>query len=98
MISNLSAFLVHGCRFLLSITRLLLLQVTGAVVKKLSWHRSIIRDCTWHPYRPTLISSSWDGYVARWEASGDKEDPSMLSFDEQRTSPYHQTYGLSFAM
>ncbi|KAF6993698.1 hypothetical protein CFC21_010556, partial [Triticum aestivum] len=65
---------------------------------KLSWHGSIIRDCTWHPYRPTLVSSSWDGYLARWEASGDNEDPSVLTCDEQRTSPYDQTYGLSFAL
>uniref|UniRef100_R7WFJ4 Uncharacterized protein n=1 Tax=Aegilops tauschii TaxID=37682 RepID=R7WFJ4_AEGTA len=86
------------CRFLLSTTDLLLVQVTGATVKKLSWHGSIIRDCTWHPYRPTLVSSSWDGYLARWEASGDNEDPSVLTCDEQRTSPYDQTYGLSFAL
>ena len=72
--------------------------VTGATVKKLSWHGSIIRDCTWHPYRPTLVSSSWDGYLARWEASGNNEDPSVLTCDEQRTSPYDQTYGLSFAL
>ncbi|VAH14190.1 unnamed protein product [Triticum turgidum subsp. durum] len=65
---------------------------------KLSWHGSIIRDCTWHPYCSTLVSSSWDGYLARWEASGDNEDPSVLTCDEQRTSPYDQTYGLSFAL
>jgi WD repeat-containing protein 23 len=59
-------------------------QVSGETVKKLSWHDSIIRDCTWHPYYPTLVSSSWDGYVARWEASGDDKDPSMLVHNEKR--------------
>ncbi|WVZ96231.1 hypothetical protein U9M48_041896 [Paspalum notatum var. saurae] len=63
-------------------------MVSGRTVKRLSWHGSIIRDCTWHPYYPTLVSSSWDGYVARWEASGDDDDPSMLGADEQRANPY----------
>jgi len=70
-------------------------QVSGKTVKRLSWHGSIIRDCTWHPYYPTLVSSSWDGYVARWEASGD-DDPSMLVHDEKRATPYFRRYGDPF--
>uniref|UniRef100_A0A0D3G345 Uncharacterized protein n=1 Tax=Oryza barthii TaxID=65489 RepID=A0A0D3G345_9ORYZ len=66
--------------------------VTGDIVEKLSWHGSIIRDCTWHPYNPTIVSSSWDGYLARWEASGDEDDLSVLTKNEQRTSPYRQSY------
>ncbi|KAJ1261576.1 hypothetical protein BS78_09G040800 [Paspalum vaginatum] len=71
--------------------------VSGRTVERLSWHGSIIRDCTWHPYYPTLVTSSWDGYVARWEASGDDDDPSMLSADEQRANPYLM-YGDPFMM
>ncbi|AQK95204.1 transducin family protein / WD-40 repeat family protein [Zea mays] len=67
--------------------------VTGEAVKRLSWHGSIIRDCTWHPYYPTLVSSSWDGFVARWEASGDDDDHSVLVADEMRGSPYYRRYG-----
>lgn len=52
-------------------------MVTGKTIERLSWHGSIIRDCTWHPYHPTLVTSSWDGYLARWEASGNNDDLSM---------------------
>ncbi|XP_062180333.1 LEC14B homolog [Phragmites australis] len=71
--------------------------VTGTTVERLSWHGSIIRDCTWHPHYPTLVSSSWDGYLARWEASGDDDDPSMLASKEQRRSPFHM-YGDPFLL
>ncbi|TVU17888.1 hypothetical protein EJB05_33948 [Eragrostis curvula] len=70
--------------------------ITGKTVEKLSWHGSIIRDCTWHPYYPTLVTSSWDGYLARWEASGEDDDPSMLAAEEQRPSPYLTAYDDSF--
>ena len=72
------------------------MQVSGKTVKRLSWHGSIIRDCTWHPYYPTLVSSSWDGYVARWEASGDDDDPSVLVHDEKRATPYFRRYADPF--
>ncbi|XP_062230727.1 LEC14B homolog isoform X2 [Phragmites australis] len=72
--------------------------VTGKTLEKLSWHGSIIRDCTWHPHYPTLVSSSWDGYLARWEASGDEDDPSMVTTEEQRTSPYLTAYSDSFLL
>ncbi|XP_072954462.1 LEC14B homolog [Typha angustifolia] len=44
--------------------------VKGNIVARLSWHGSIIRDCSWHPEIPVLVSSSWDGYIAKWDASG----------------------------
>ncbi|KAF8725846.1 hypothetical protein HU200_020407 [Digitaria exilis] len=49
-------------------------MMTGKAVERLSWHGSIIRDCSWHPCYPTLVTSSWDGYLARWEASGDNDE------------------------
>ncbi|CAL4910379.1 unnamed protein product [Urochloa decumbens] len=64
--------------------------VTGKTIERLSWHGSVIRDCTWHPYSPTLVTSSWDGYLARWETSGNNDDPSMLAADKQRARPYAQ--------
>nr|CAB3463893.1 unnamed protein product [Digitaria exilis] len=51
-----------------------LCKMTGKAVERLSWHGSIIRDCSWHPCYPTLVTSSWDGYLARWEASGDNDE------------------------
>jgi len=68
--------------------------VSGKTVERLSWHSSVIRDCTWHPCYPTIVTSSWDGYVARWEASGDENSLA----DEQRASPYFQPYGDPFMM
>ncbi|PUZ56559.1 hypothetical protein GQ55_5G330200 [Panicum hallii var. hallii] len=69
---------------------------TGKVVEKLRWHGSIIRDCSWHPYLPTLVSSSWDGYLVRWEATEDDRDPSMLKTGKQRMHP--EGYTMSFVL
>ncbi len=34
--------------------------LTGDVVQTLSGHNSIVRDVSWHPHLPLLLSSSWD--------------------------------------
>lgn len=44
--------------------------VTGAKVAKLDYHNLTVRDCSWHPFYPMLVSSSWDGTIARWEFPG----------------------------
>ncbi|PKA62289.1 LEC14B like [Apostasia shenzhenica] len=49
--------------------------VTGAQVARLDCHQLTVRDCSWHPYYPMLVSSSWDGLIARWEFSGNDEAP-----------------------
>uniref|UniRef100_A0A0D6R1N9 Uncharacterized protein n=1 Tax=Araucaria cunninghamii TaxID=56994 RepID=A0A0D6R1N9_ARACU len=41
--------------------------VTGQRVAKLDYHSSTVRDCSWHPLYPILVSSSWDGVVAKWD-------------------------------
>ncbi|KAG0626567.1 hypothetical protein M758_2G135300 [Ceratodon purpureus] len=47
--------------------------VTGKQVSRLSYHRGTVRDCSWHPTEPMLVSSSWDGNLAKWEhLHGDK--------------------------
>ncbi|KAK1412537.1 hypothetical protein QVD17_33878 [Tagetes erecta] len=48
--------------------------VSGAQVARLVHHRSTVRDCSWHPYYPTLVSSSFDGDVAKWEFPGNGEN------------------------
>ncbi|KAG8370687.1 hypothetical protein BUALT_Bualt13G0009200 [Buddleja alternifolia] len=47
--------------------------VSGAQVAKLRYHRSTVRDCSWHPIYPMLVSSSWDGEVVKWEFPGNKD-------------------------
>ncbi|KAK4283567.1 hypothetical protein QN277_000504 [Acacia crassicarpa] len=44
--------------------------VSGAQVAKLDHHEGPVRDCSWHPVYPMLISSSWDGDIVRWEFPG----------------------------
>ncbi|XP_057430981.1 LEC14B homolog isoform X2 [Lotus japonicus] len=49
--------------------------VTGAQVAKLDHHEAPVRDCSWHPYYPMMISSAWDGDIVRWEFPGSDEAP-----------------------
>ncbi|XP_011628001.1 LEC14B homolog isoform X2 [Amborella trichopoda] len=43
--------------------------ISGALVGKTAYHDTTVRDCSWHPHFPMLISSGWDGIVAGWEIS-----------------------------
>ncbi|KAK4748900.1 hypothetical protein SAY87_015486 [Trapa incisa] len=45
--------------------------VSGDQVAKLNYHDAPVRDCSWHPIYPMLVSSSWDGAIVRWEFPGD---------------------------
>lgn len=45
-------------------------QVSGDHVARLQCHQLTVRDCSWHPYYPLLVSSSWDGLITRWEFPG----------------------------
>ena len=51
--------------------------LTGEVVRRLRGHRGIVRDVSWHPAEPILISASWDQSLGRWEfgeeAEGEEE-------------------------
>ncbi|KAG0480942.1 hypothetical protein HPP92_011800 [Vanilla planifolia] len=51
--------------------------VSGAQIAKLDCHQMPVRDCSWHPFYPTLVSSSWDGLVARWEFPGKDNVPPL---------------------
>ncbi|KAL5782413.1 hypothetical protein ACOSP7_007442 [Xanthoceras sorbifolium] len=44
--------------------------VSGDQVARLDFHDGPVRDCSWHPYYPMIISSSWDGSIVRWEYPG----------------------------
>ncbi|KAJ9187703.1 hypothetical protein P3X46_003128 [Hevea brasiliensis] len=49
--------------------------VTGEQVAVLKHHESPVRDCSWHPDYPMLVSSSWDGDVVKWEFPMNGEAP-----------------------
>ncbi|KDP40050.1 hypothetical protein JCGZ_02048 [Jatropha curcas] len=44
--------------------------VSGAEVARLDHHEGPVRDCSWHPLYPMIVSSSWDGVIAKWEFPG----------------------------
>eukprot|EP00268_Persea_americana_P044711 TRINITY_DN4518_c0_g1_i1.p1 TRINITY_DN4518_c0_g1~~TRINITY_DN4518_c0_g1_i1.p1 ORF type:complete len:463 (+),score=76.03 TRINITY_DN4518_c0_g1_i1:356-1744(+) len=51
--------------------------VTGVQVAKLEYHDMPVRDCSWHPFYPMLVSSSWDGTIVRWEFPGKSDMPTL---------------------
>jgi len=40
--------------------------LTGELISQLKGHYGTVRDVSWHPTEPTIISSSWDGLVNMW--------------------------------
>ncbi|KAI8522813.1 hypothetical protein RHMOL_Rhmol13G0025800 [Rhododendron molle] len=63
--------------------------VSGAQVVRLEYHSSTVRDCSWHPQYPILVSSSWDGDIVKWEFPGTGEAPAPLIKKKNRRSPYY---------
>ncbi|XP_057534024.1 LEC14B protein [Amaranthus tricolor] len=47
--------------------------VSGTIIARLDHHKSAVRDCSWHPNYPILVSSSWDGTLVKWEFPGSVE-------------------------
>lgn len=58
--------------------------MSGAQVAKLDHHEAPVRDCSWHPYYPMMITSAWDGDVVRWEFPGSDEAPASPNKREGR--------------
>lgn len=48
--------------------------LTGEIVRTLTGHKSVVRDCCWHDSDNEIISVSWDGVTARWCYDGRLED------------------------
>ncbi|CAA2994022.1 LEC14B [Olea europaea subsp. europaea] len=63
--------------------------VTGAQVAKLQHHKSTVRDCSWHPTYPMLVSSSWDGDVVKWEFPGNNEAPAPTNKNKHRRRHFY---------
>jgi len=41
--------------------------VTGKAVQELHYHREIVRDLSWHPHLPMMVTSAFDGSVVQWD-------------------------------
>jgi len=48
--------------------------LTGELVNKLVGHGGVVRDVSWHPYLPMLLSSSWDCSVNHWTYRRSEDD------------------------
>lgn len=48
--------------------------LTGKVVSRLAGHGSTVRDVSWHPYQPEIVSTSWDGVLGLWSYKRDDHD------------------------
>ncbi|WCJ23644.1 DDB1- and CUL4-associated factor 11 [Euphorbia peplus] len=59
--------------------------VSGSQVSKLDYHGDVVRDCSWHPFYPMLVSSSWDHVVAKWEFPGDGNAPARIKQRPRRS-------------
>ncbi|XP_058076528.1 LEC14B protein-like isoform X2 [Magnolia sinica] len=62
--------------------------VTGAQVAKLDYHDLTVRDCSWHPTYPMLVSSSWDGMIVQWEFLGNGKASAMVRKKKRRRLGY----------
>jgi len=41
-------------------------SLTGEMVQENRGHCACVRDVSWHPFEPEMVSSSWDSGVVRW--------------------------------
>ncbi|CAH1269756.1 DCAF11 [Branchiostoma lanceolatum] len=55
--------------------------LTGKIVEKLRGHKACVRDVSWHPYEPKIMSTGWDGIVGLWERRSDDYQDSDCDSD-----------------
>ncbi|CAN1271403.1 LEC14B protein [Linum perenne] len=63
--------------------------VTGEIAGVLKHHNSPVRDCSWHPHYPMLVSSSWDGDIMKWEFVGNGEAPTPMTKKRLRRRQFY---------
>lgn len=71
--------------------------LTGETLQTVDGHSACVRDVSWHPYYPTIISSSWDATISRWDygMSHEKDDRKDQDEDyETKSSGKYNTRGL----
>lgn len=59
--------------------------VSGHEVARLDRHIEPVRDCSWHPFYPLLVTSSWDGVIVKWEFPGDGKTASPGKLRHRRS-------------
>jgi len=64
--------------------------LSGSLLKKLSGHSSTVRDVHWHPVKPQIVSTSWDGRVLTWDCETD--DLSTPTIQEEPVIDYDYYY------
>ena len=47
--------------------------ITGETAAVFKFHRSVMRDCDWHPNQPLIASVGWDGSVVIWRKMPEHE-------------------------
>ncbi|KAJ4834110.1 hypothetical protein Tsubulata_039175 [Turnera subulata] len=62
--------------------------VSGAQVATLDHHGGLVRDCSWHPYYPMIVTSAWDGLISKWEFPGRSAPPAQLRRRSRRQTLY----------
>jgi hypothetical protein len=68
--------------------------LTGDVVRNLAGHRSCVRDVSWHPYQPEIISSSVSAIIKgkpgifgyRWNPEADAKTIGRLALTTDRVT------------
>jgi WD repeat-containing protein 23 len=65
--------------------------LTGEIVRKLTGHGGVVRDVSWHPYLPMMLSSSWDNSVVHWtwrsqhaKTANTKDEDAMQDDDDEQ--------------
>ncbi len=59
--------------------------VTGEIVRKLEYHREVVRDLHWHPDQPMLVTTSFDGSVVKWDTRD-----TLSEEDERKAARRHR--------
>ena len=65
--------------------------LSGELIDRLKYHREVVRDVSWHPYEPTIVTACFDGTLLEWgyseetmqDAKKKLPDPSWDTLEEQ---------------
>uniref|UniRef100_A0A914ELB6 Uncharacterized protein n=1 Tax=Acrobeloides nanus TaxID=290746 RepID=A0A914ELB6_9BILA len=67
---------------------------SGELLKKYPGHKSVVRDCMWHPTENEIVTSAWDGETSLWKyderAARNINPDSYISGDEDSCDENYQ--------
>jgi WD repeat-containing protein 23 len=67
--------------------------LTGGVHATMRGHEVLVRDVSWHPYRPELVSTSWDGSCQLWSCTQSDNVPLARRAKEREFARYGYSVG-----